>query len=146
MSTSYWGVEHGDEVSKRADSVESKHYMNRPPVFNSRKQNAKAGAIGSGASVGGVLGGGATYVGLAATKGKGLKPLSRAKQVASMGATGATAGALAGGAVGGLSGSLYPSKNSKGAAAMREHVEGNFKAKTAYKNAKKANAEKYWKS
>lgn len=131
---SYWGVDHGDSVSKawgqsdRKPSERTGRY--RPMMMNSRKENAKVGATSMGTSFG-ALGAGLG----AAFGGRGIG--ARAKSAGILGG----AGAAAGGAYGAALGAASPNKNTPNAKKFVNHADrvwGNQqKFKAAKKSAKK---------
>lgn len=128
-----------EEVSKK--KVKDKNFIARPPAFNSRKQNAAAGAITGGATVGALFGG----LGAASARGEGrirrgnvtfLKPTKLARTKAGL-ATGGVYGAL-GAATGAATGAIAPHKGSKHSQAARTYAEGLNTNKENYKRARNA--------
>jgi hypothetical protein len=124
---SYWGIDHGDEISK-ADPFETKtrpsqrkHSMNRQAVNNSRGENAR------NAGVAGAIGGG---VGSSWGVHRGIKRVGAPYKVRNFkGFVGTMAAA---GAAGGASaGALTLNKNSKGkrATKIRSKIDSRWEKK-----------------
>lgn len=127
-NVSYWGVDHGEEVSKEQPrKLKDRHYMLRPTVYNSRSQNVKAGAAG-GAAAGGALGG--AVGGLTRGRGGAKGRLARAGIGAAIGGT--YTGSISAGL-----GALEPTKKSGGAKRAQAHYQRMADARADFRTAKK---------
>lgn len=130
MATSYWGVDHGETVSKGffetdvRPSQRKKSY-NRPGVFNSRKDNTVGAAAGGGT--------GAALGWAAGSHMSGVR--ARPRELAAVGALGAGAGALAGAA------SYSKNSKSKRAVKLRTKIDSNWDKHQAKKNKKVSKAD-----
>jgi hypothetical protein len=127
---SYWGVDHGSEVSKAWNQNDRKPSertgYHRPTMMNSAGENAKMGAKSGAASLG------VTGAALgAAFGGRGFG--ARAKAAGVLGGAGAAIGAPYGAALGAVS----PSKNTKNAKQFVAHADRVWENKQKLKAARK---------
>lgn len=153
---SYWGIDHGDVISKKAPA--ERWYGTRDSSYNSRKENVKGGAVGGALGAGGVAGAVGAYGGRQMGRfnstfgGRHLKQATQAKNVARGGRVGALKGAailgglgVAGGAAyGSAIGAVLPHKDSRGSAARRRFQDTRYQNKQAYKKQNKAAESRFY--